>query len=81
MRLNSRSFKVDTPANVFFVIHMYVPSWFTCSSAINVPIHDLRLFKKLHMYKMIIQKIADVAITTFNRHLWYLCKELFRFQC
>ena len=51
--LCSHTFKLDTTAFVFFVIHVYVPSWFTCSSAINVPIHDLRLFKKLHWYKMI----------------------------
>ena len=65
----------------FFVIHVYVPSWFICLSAINVSILDLCLSKKLHLYKMIIQKIADVAITTFNGHLWYLCEELFRFHC
>ena len=46
--LCSHTFKLDTTALVFFVIHVYVPSWFTCSSAINVPIHDLCLFKKLH---------------------------------
>ena len=69
--LCSHSFKLDTTAFVFFVIHVYVPSWFTCSTAINVPIHDLRLLKKLYTYQMINQKIADVAITTFYRHLWY----------
>ena len=77
--LRSHTFKLDTTGFVFFVIHVYVPSWFTSSSAINVSIHDLRLFKKRHTYKMINQKIADV-ITSFNRHLWHLCEE-FRFHC
>ena len=74
--LQYRNKELDKFAHfVFFVIHVYVPWWFTCSSAINAPIHDLCLFKKIHAYKMINPKIPDAAMTTFNRHHWYLCEE------
>ena len=34
--LCSHTFKMDCTAFVFFVIHVYVPWWFTCSSAISL---------------------------------------------
>ena len=51
------------------VVHLFI------SCLPSAPIDNLRLFKKLHTYKMMNQKITDVAITFFNRHPWYLCEE------
>ena len=46
--LNSRSKELDKLTHfVTFVIHIYVKWWFTCSSAIDAPVHDLSLFHQL----------------------------------
>ena len=74
--LNSRSGELDKLTHfVIFVIHVYVKWWLTCSSATNAPVHDLRLYYQLQSYKEINTNVAEAAITTFNRHLWYLCEE------
>ena len=74
--LNSRSKELDKLTHfVTFAIHIYVKWWFTCSSAIDAPVHDLSLFHQLHSYKEIHSKLAEATITTLNRHLWYLSEE------
>ena len=59
LMLNSRSKELDKLTHfVTFSIHIYEKWWFTCSSAIDAPVHDLSLFHQLHSYKEIHSKIS-----------------------
>ena len=72
----NRFFVTCKPANfVVFVIHVYVSWWLTCSSSINVPVHNLCLFSQPYSQKQINSRVAEAAIATFNRHTWYLCED------
>jgi len=58
-----------------FVVTVYVKAWFTASSAIAAPNHDLTFLRVLDEYKTIDQRVAEVSIKKFRNHLWYLTNE------
>jgi hypothetical protein len=61
---------------VNFVTLIYSQWWLTCSSAVNAPWCDLRLYQQLLKYEMIDELVSKSAIKAFKRHLWYLTEEI-----
>lgn len=59
-----------------FVLQVYVKIWYTAPCGELAPFNDLNLLKELDLYKNIHPIIADVAIKSFSRHLWYLSDTL-----
>ena len=55
-----------------FNIQFYIPHFFMASTGSDAAHNDLKLYKDLLKYKKIDQVIADEALKTLSRHLWYL---------
>ena len=55
---------------------MYCSWWFTCTSAVDAPYHDLKFYQKLLEYKAVDASISLSALKAFGRHLWYLTAEM-----
>jgi hypothetical protein len=55
---------------------IYVKAWLSATSAADAPINDLRLWNDLHEYRKIDPAIAEAAIKTLDRHLWYITEEV-----
>jgi len=53
-----------------FVVTVYVPAWFSASSAVAAPAGDLKFLQNLVSYTDI--DIATVTSHKFSNHLWYL---------
>lgn len=63
-----------------FVVKVYVKYWTASPMAIQAPLNDLRFLRELHRYKRINERIANEAVKTFCRHLWYLSEQLVGFS-
>ena len=61
---------------VTFIVLIYVNWWVQCSSALNAPYNDLKLIKKIAIYRSINETISESAFSAFTRHLWYLSSEM-----
>ena len=61
---------------VDFCCLVYCSWWFTCTSAVDAPYHDLKLYQKLLEYKAVDASISLSALKAFGRHLWYLTAEM-----
>lgn len=59
-----------------FILYVYVPWWFRCSSSISAPRVDLTLIKTLHRYKQIDSTVASSALKKLQLHMWYLTEEM-----
>ena len=59
-----------------FLLYVYIPWWFQCSSAISAPFSDLMLVKTLHQFKQIDATVASSALKKLQLHLWYLTEEM-----
>ena len=59
-----------------FIVHIYVPWWFTCSISAAAPCNDLLLIKNLNRYMDVNNNVAQAALKAFKRHLWYLVLDL-----
>src|SRR6218665_267973 len=59
-----------------FVTLVYSSLRMACSSVIDAPWNDLKLFHSFLQYKLLNADISAVAVRAFTRHLWYLAAEL-----
>ena len=59
-----------------FVVHIYVPWWFTCSTSAAAPSNDLLLINHFYIYQEINKVVSQSALTAFKRHLWYLSSDM-----
>lgn len=55
-----------------FNIQLYIPHFFMASNGSDAAHNDLILYKKLLKFRDIDKEIAEEAIKTLSRHLWYL---------
>ena len=55
----------------YAVIH-YVPAFLLSSCGRDAAVYDLQLYKALLRYQAVDKELANSALTTLNRHLWYL---------
>ncbi|XP_044591358.1 uncharacterized protein LOC123269562 [Cotesia glomerata] len=59
-----------------FTIMVYLKAWFSSTSAIAAPNHDLEFLKQLIEYKEIDASIFSATCEKMTSHLWYLNHEL-----
>lgn len=59
-----------------FISAIYCRFWNRCTHLFEAAINDLELLKELERYRGVDEKVADVALTVFKRHLYYLSDEL-----
>ena len=55
-----------------FALSFYIPMFFTSSWGCDAPDNDLQLYKELLAFKEIDNTLASSALTTLDRHRWYL---------
>lgn len=55
-----------------FIIKIYIQHWFTCTIATHAAVNDILLIDQLKKYQHVNTKVADIALKTIARHLWYL---------
>ena len=60
----------------FFIIFVYLRSWFTASFLYSSANADLDLYKRINRFSKVDKKVADVAKSVLQRHTWYLTEEL-----
>ena len=58
----------------YAVVH-YVPAFLLSSCGRDAATYDLKLYKALLRYQAVDRKLADSALATLNRHLWYLAPQ------
>ena len=61
---------------VVFVCYIYVEAWLSCPSAADAAYNDLEMIKTLVSYTKTDPEVAEVVLTAFARHTWYLSAEL-----
>ena len=61
---------------VGFVIQLYGRYFLSAPLSTAAPRHDLTLWYDLKTYQHYDQEIAEAALGSVRRHLWYLCPEL-----
>ena len=54
----------------------YVKFWLSATSAVDAPINNLQLWKDLLPYRKVDPVVADAAMGTLNRHMWYTTEEI-----
>ena len=55
-----------------YAVLLYVPYFLLSSSGRDAAVHDLQLYKSLLRYLNVDKELAESALATLNRHLWYL---------
>ena len=55
-----------------YAVLLYVPYFLLSSSGRDAAVHDLQLYKALLRYQNVDKELAESALATLNRHLWYL---------
>ena len=55
-----------------YALMFYVPQFLTAARGADAPFNDLQLFKKLNRFKTTDETLANKALDTLSRHLWYL---------
>ena len=58
----------------FAVLH-YIPAFLSSSSGRDAAFNDLQLYKALLKYLEVDRELAESALATLNRHLWYLAPQ------
>ena len=58
-----------------YAVLYYIPDFLLSSSGRDAAFNDLQLYKALLKYREVDQELADSALDTFNRHLWYLAPQ------
>jgi hypothetical protein len=61
---------------VGYVVRLYGRYFLSASLSVAAPRHDLTLWYDLRLYHRHDRDIAQAALTSVRRHLWYLCPEL-----
>ena len=59
---------------------IYCPWWFSCSSAVDAPSNDLKLYKSILKYSEIDEVVSNSAKKAFQCHLWFLTPEMIPFS-
>ena len=63
-----------------FALSFYIPMFFTSSWGCDAPDNDLQLYKELLAFKEIDNTLASSALTTLDRHRWYLAPPVVMFS-
>ena len=58
-----------------YAVLYYIPDFLLSSSGRDAAFNDLQLYKALLKYREVDRELADSALNTFNRHLWYLAPQ------
>ena len=58
-----------------YAVLYYIPDFLLSSSGRDAAFNDLQLYKALLKYQEVDRELADSALNTFNRHLWYLAPQ------
>ena len=58
-----------------YAVRFYVPSFLLSSCGRDAAYLDLQLYKDLLRYQAIDEELAESALATLNRHLWYLAPQ------
>ena len=66
------AFKDLTDSSFKFTYSLQV--WFTCNSAVDAPINDLKLLDNLKQYE--VEEIRTTGIKWLTRHSWYISPEM-----
>ena len=64
---------------VYFIIMIYIPWWFQCSTTADCPINDLCLHKDINEFSGLDEAITQKSIKSFSNHTWYLTEGLIPF--
>lgn len=73
IKLTGREFLAMQRFNRFVVL-VYLESWFTCKSAVDAPVNDVRLIQRLDAYDD--AQIRKVGLDMMKRHSWYISPEM-----
>ena len=60
----------------FFILFVYLESWFRSSSLFTAACDDLKLHQRLLKFRNIRKKLANVGLLVLQRHTCYLTQEL-----
>jgi hypothetical protein len=63
-----------------FIVLIYARNWMEAPRACDAAVNDRALLDDLLRYKTVNEKIGKAALTTFQRHLWYLGSDLVGFS-
>ena len=55
-----------------YAIRFYIPFFLTANIGADAAITDLSLYKKLMKFRQTEKELADEALATLSRHLWFL---------
>lgn len=61
---------------LMFTSLYYVPWWLAASRGVDAPVDDLIMWNHLKQYRSVDPVVADAALASLERHLWYLTEEL-----
>ena len=61
---------------VNFTTLIYSSWWMSCSSAVDAPYNDLKLYQALLKYEAVHEGVSRSAVHAFKLHLWYLTSEM-----
>ena len=59
-----------------YIVCLYGHYFLTSTFSTRAPIHDLRFYHNLTNFKRIDKDLAESALKSLKRHLWYLTPEL-----
>ena len=59
-----------------YAVKFYIPFFLTANIGADAAITDLTLYKKLKKFSQVDKVLADDALTTLSRHLWFLAPTL-----
>ena len=60
----------------FFILFVFLESWFHSSSLFTAACDDLKLHQRLLKFRHIHKKLENVGLKVLQRHTWYLTQEL-----
>ena len=55
-----------------YAVKFYIPFFLTANIGVNAAVTDLSLYKKLKKFSQVDKELADEALATLSRHLWFL---------
>ena len=55
-----------------YAVKFYIPFFLTANIGADAAVNDLSLYKKLKKFQQVDKELADEALATLSRHLWYL---------
>ena len=63
-----------------YSVMFYIPYFLTANIGSVAAVNDLSLFKKLKKFSQVDKLLAEEALATLSRHLWYLSPSTFLFS-